>query len=168
MDWYGLFGKLWFALGVIVLLVVPVGLAWMGLGLIGVLFAAPIFGYVASRLLLNVGGGALTWMSRMPMRKWQGVYYAFNDVQVRVYEDDDQLWFVATDVLKSLDMRGIPDSFLAIYPDGCKVVPGTRLSALNPAALEAMLGKRNEREAVRFLLWMRREVVKPWEKKRGR
>ena len=51
---------------------------------------------------------------------------------------------------------------------GSRVVPGTRLTALNARALEQMLGKRNEHEAIRFLQWMRREVVKPWERKRER
>ena len=136
--------------------------------LLGFLFSTPIMGMALRKPLVEAVHEGFTWLSQRPMAKWQGVYYSFNDVQIRVYEDDDQLWFVASDVLNALGMRGIPDSFLAIHPDGCKVVPGTRLAALNPASLEALLGKRNEHDVGRFLLWMRREVVKPWERKRQR
>ncbi|MEO7741812.1 MAG: hypothetical protein ABIR98_02620 [Usitatibacter sp.] len=136
--------------------------------LLGFLFSTPIMGMALRKPLVEAVHEGFTWLSQRPMVKWQGVYYAFNDVQIRIYEDDDRLWFVASDVLKSVGMRAIPDSFLAIYPDGCKVVPGTRLSALDVTALEAMLGGRDDRDAVRFLQWMRREVVKPWAKKRER
>ena len=162
-------------LRILMCVAISAAMTWVGwkLGdrpwaMIGFLFSTPIIGMALRKPLVEAIHEGFTWLSQQSMVKWQGIYYSFNDVQVRIYEDDDDLWFVASDVLKAVGMRGVPDSFLAIYPDGCKVVPGTRLSALNPAALEAMLGKRNEHEAVRFLQWMRREVVKPWEKKRER
>lgn len=136
--------------------------------LLGFVFSTPIMGMALRKPLVECLHEGFTWMSRQPLMKWQGSYYAFNDVQVRVYEDEGELWFVASDVLSAVGMRGLPDSFLAIYPDGSRVVAGTRLTALNAESLEQMLGKRNEHEAIRFLQWMRREVVKPWERKRER
>lgn len=168
MQWDSIAAKLYFALGVVALLAIPVGLAWAGLWLVGLLCALPMLGWLLARVLVHQGGNAFSWISSLPLRKWQGAYYSFNDVQVRVYEDEDDLWFVASDVLAAVGMRGVPDSFLAVYPDGSRVIPGTRLTGLNAGALEQMLGKRNEHEAIRFLQWMRREVVKPWERKRER
>lgn len=106
MQWDGIAAKLYFALGVVALLAIPVGLAWAGLWLVGLLFALPMVAWLVSRLLVQQGGDALGWISSLPLRKWQGSYYAFNDV--------------------------------------------------------------NEHEAIRFLQWMRCEVVKPWERKRER
>ena len=54
-----------------------------------------------------------------------------------------------------------------MHPREVRVVPGTNLKALDPEGLERLLGKRNEHESIRFLNWMRREVVKPWERKRA-
>ena len=141
------------------------GKSW---GLTAFLFSTPIIGLALCRPLVEGIHEGFTWLSQRPLAKWQGSYYAFNDVQVRVFEDEDELWFAAKDVLAAVGMRSIPDSFLAIYPEGSRVIPGTRLTALNARALEQMLGKRNEHEAIRFLQWMRREVVKPWERKRER
>jgi hypothetical protein len=62
----------------------------------------------------------------------------------------------------------MPDSFRAVYPDRCKVLAGTLLTAIDPDAVHHLLGKRNDHESVRFLQWLDREVVKPWEHKRER
>ncbi|HET7730736.1 MAG TPA: hypothetical protein VFK48_11950 [Usitatibacter sp.] len=154
---------------------VSAAMTWIGwkLGgkpwaLLGFLFSAPIMGAALRKPLVEGIHEGFTWLSQRPLAKWQGSYHAFNEVQVRVYEDGDQLWFAAKDVLDAVGMRGIPDSFLAIYPEGSRVIPGTRLTGLNAAAVERMLGNRNEHEAIRFLQWMRREVVRPWERKKER
>lgn len=149
-------------------LLVPAFLWYMGLPMLAVLFTAPIFAWVMARLLVKYGGEGFSWLAGLAMQKWQGSYYAFNDVQVRVYEEDDELWFVVPDVLKAVGIKAVPRSYLAIYPDGAKVLAGTGLTVMNNAALEHMLGKRNDHEAIRFLTWMRRDVVKPWERKRER
>ena len=42
-----------------------------------------------------------TWLRRKPLEAWQGHYYAFNDMQVRVFDDGERLWFCAIDIVKS-------------------------------------------------------------------
>lgn len=168
MRWDDIAAKAYFGLGIVALVAIPAVLAWMGLGLIGLLFALPLLAWIASRLIVNEGGVFFSWTSRQALGKWQGTYYSFNDVQVRVYEDDEELWFVVGDVLKSVGLKGVPDSFLAIYPRDCKLLEGTRFTVMNPTGLEHMLGKRNDREAIRFLQWMNRDVMRPWQRKRER
>jgi hypothetical protein len=165
--WDALGGRTLFVVGLLALLVIPAVLAYMGLGIVALLFALPILAWIASRLLVHGGSEALSWMSREPLGKWEGTYYAFNDVQIRIFEDDGRLWFVVGDVMYAIGMKKLPDSFRAVHPRDVRVVPGTRLKSLDPAGLERLLGKRNEHEAIRFLTWMRREVVKPWERKRA-
>lgn len=134
-----------------------VGFMMLSVPAIGVALAKPIV------LLAHEG---MSWLWQKPMEAWQGSYYSFNDMQVRVYEFEDELWFVVPDVVRAVGMKSVPQSFRAIYPKGSRILPGTRLSVMNRASLENLLGKRNEHEAIRFLNWMRREVVKPWERKR--
>ena len=52
---------------------------------------------------------------------------------------------------------------LAVYPSGCKVLEG--LVCLAVPVLERFLLAHPSTESGRFLLWARREVVGPWEKK---
>ena len=156
--------RAWYIAAVIATAFVVV-LAFRWMGIIGVLLTLPLPAYFVSRLLVQGGADTLTWMSREPLGKWEGTYYAFNDVQIRIFEDDGRLWFVVGDVLYAIGLKKLPDSFRAVHPRDVRVVPGTTLKALDPAGLEHLLGKRNERESIRFMNWMRREVVKPWEKR---
>ena len=165
-DWVGIAAKAWFALGVIALIVVPAVLAWMGLGIIGLLFALPILAWIGARVLIKGTGEAFSWMSLKAVEEWQGAYYAFNDVQVRVYEEDDALWFVLDDVVKALGLKAVPQSYLATHARTGKVLDGRKV--VKPEALDEMLGRRNEHEAIRFLQWMHRDVMKPWQRKRER
>jgi hypothetical protein len=166
-EWDKIAGRAYFVLGALALVLVPAVLAFMGLGVIGLLFALPVLAWIAARLLVHGGAGTFGWLSRSHLEKWQGTYYAFNDVQVRVFEDEGQLWFVTSDVLLAIGLPRLPEAFRAAHPNDMRAVAGTRLAALNPAGLEHMLARRNEHEAIRFLNWMRREVVAPWEKKRA-
>jgi hypothetical protein len=144
---------------------------WIGfklfarLGLVfALLFCLPVLAWAVARVAVEGTHESLKWMSDRSLEKWEGIYYAFNDVQIRVYEDDGQLLFAAADVLKSTGIPMIPDSLLATSG---RQIPGTRLTGLSMPALEKLLLDRNEHEARRFLLWARREVVAPWKKKNG-
>jgi hypothetical protein len=168
VEWDKVAGRSYFILGVLALIAIPAVLAYMGLGIIGVLFALPILAWIGARLLVHGGASAFSWLSMAQYKKWEGAYYAFNDVQVRVYEEDGQLWFVLPDVLRSIGMKEVPAAFRAVHPGDVRDIPGHRLKGLNPQGLERLLAKAREHEAGRFLLWMQREVVKPWEKKKER
>jgi hypothetical protein len=139
------------------------GKAW---GLVGFVVAVPIIGFAIARPLIEFVHEGTVWLSQQPMKKWEGNFYAFNDVQVRIFEYKDELWFAAADVLKSTGIAAVPDSLLAIYPEGCRVIPGTRLTCLNMKAVEKFLASHREPEAQRFVLWARREVIAPWTRKR--
>jgi hypothetical protein len=168
IPWDKVSGRAYFGVGIVALFAIPLVLAYMGLGLIGLLFALPILGWIASRLLVHGGSHAFSWMSRQALEEWQGTYYAFNDVQVRVFEDDDprRLLFVVDDVVMAMGWKRLPESFRIAHPRDLVPIPGTRLFALDPAGVERLLAKRNDHEAMRFLNWMKREVVAPWEKGR--
>ena len=166
MQWDNIAAKAWFIVSILLLLAVPITLAYMGLNLLAVLFVLPLAAWIAARVIIKGTGEAFTWLSRKPLEAWEGAYYAFNDVQVRVYEDEDELWFVVDDVVQATGLGRLPQSYLATHPRSAKEMGGRK--AMNPAALEEMLGKRTDHESVRFLQWMRREVVRPWERKRER
>jgi hypothetical protein len=165
-EWDKIAGRTYFVVGVLGLVAVPAILAYMGLGIIGLLFALPILGWIASRFLVHGGAGAFSWLSTSHAREWEGAYYEFNGVQVRVYDDDQQLWFALPDVLKSIGLKAAPAAFRAVHPGDVRDIPGQRLKGLNARGIEHLLAKSHDHEAGRFLHWMRREVVGPWEKRR--
>jgi hypothetical protein len=137
------------------------GKSWM---LIALVFSSPLIGVAIARPLVELTHEGFGWLSAQPLQEWEGAYYAFNGVHVRIYEQGDKLLFVARDVLEAI---GIPAALAAVHSRRMVRIPGTRHEAFSVQALEALLAGRTDHEAGRFLLWARRDVVAPWEKKRA-
>lgn len=132
------------------------------------MLAVPVVGVALAKPIVLLSHEGFSWLWHQPDEKWQGQYYAFNDVQVRVFEDEGELWFVVGDVVTAVGMKAVPASFRAIYPKGSRVLRGTRLTVMNARSLDQLLGRRKEHEAMRFINWMHREVILPWERKKER
>lgn len=136
-------------------------------GWIGFVLSIPLCGIALAKPLVELFGESIAWLSHQPLRQWEGRYYEFNGIQIRIYEDDDKLWFVAKDVLRATNLPAIPESFIATHSQGFKVLAGTSLTCLDLDTLEKMLARSREYELERFILWGRREVETPWERKRS-
>ena len=159
-------------------LVLSVGLSalvtWIGwkLGqkawaLVAFLFSLPVIGFAIARPLIELSHEGLTWMSRSGLRAWEGNYYEFAGVHVRVYELDGQLWFAAADVIKAVEIQASPRLLASTKARGAREIPGAGLVCLTVEAVEELLAAHSPSEGGRFINWMRREVVAPWERKKS-
>jgi hypothetical protein len=131
-----------------------------GWTLLALVFSTPILGVAIASPLVHLVHEGFGWLAEHPMRKYQGRYYAFNDVQVRVIEGEDRLWFSAADVLKACGIRAVP----ALLP-GVHELDG--LPCLDLAALQKLHDAYRQVELGRLSLWAQREVVNPWERKKS-
>ncbi|HUL96102.1 MAG TPA: hypothetical protein VLT89_08825 [Usitatibacter sp.] len=132
-------------------------LSW---ALMAFVFSTPLVGVAIARPLVELSHEGLTWLSRQPHEKWQGRYYAFNDVQVRVFDDGERLWFCTIDLVKACHLKAV-----------AQVLPGVveveGLPCLDLAGVEALQASNSNVELGKCLLWARREVVAPWERKKS-
>jgi hypothetical protein len=135
------------------------GFAW---ALTALVFSTPLIGFAIARPLVEFLHEGFTWLSLQPLERWHGNYYEFGGVQVRVYEDEGALWFDARDVVRAADIRMNADT----VQEG-RVLAGPNVRCLSSAEIETLLAAHRTHEAGRFLLWMRREVITPWERKRS-
>ena len=110
-------------------------------------------------------GGALPrrhgWLWRTSMEEWQGYYYQFNSVQVRVYEHDGETWLVATrrdQVPRAC--RRIPEGVLEERSGECGPIAETGLIGFTPVGVEKFFAEHPGPETGKLLLWMRREVLR--------
>ena len=131
----------------------------------GLLAWAPIVGFVLAPALLALVPGFDAWVRERVWTPWQGIYYAFDDHQVRVVEARDRLWFASADVHAALSMKrrdGVLRSMTAaerrIDPDAGEM--------LSNAGLVRLLGASTERRALRLLTWADHDVRRVWQKKR--
>ena len=135
---------------------------------LGLLLCIPLFAWFASRGLVHGGEGLLSWVSKLPFHKWQGAYYQFNNVQIRVYQHHDTLLFVAEDVLSATGVARRPAAYIGVHSDELLAIPGTKHLGFGMHQVERLANDNPGTDAGSFLLWAQREVVGPWEKKRER
>jgi len=130
--------------------------------LVAFVISTPAIAVAIARPLVELIHEGFTWMARQPLKKWEGNYYEFAGVQVRVVEDDGQLWFAADDVIKAAGIRAVGGTLLESH-----VLPEWDFAALTIDGVEKVLGRHRSHESGRFILWARREVLTPWERKRS-
>ena len=131
-----------------------------GWTLVALVFSIPAIGVAIAKPLVELAHDGLEWLSAQPMRKYHGRYYAFNNVQIRVIEGEDRLWFSAADVLEACGIRAAP----ALLPDVHEL---DDMPCLDMAGLQKLHEAYREVELGRLTLWAQREVVTPWDRKRA-
>jgi len=167
MDVHGWLARTFFVVGALLIVVGPMVLGTWVIGPGVLIFAIPLFAWFASRGLVHGVPGIARAAGDAAVEEWQGRYYAFDDFQVRVYEDDGRLWFALPDVVRAVGWKRTPQGFLATQRHRLRRVEGKRIDVMDLAGLEALLGTRREQDCGRLLRWARREVVAPWEKRRA-
>lgn len=88
---------------------------WGGGGqtsMILIVFCAVIWAALFAKPIVDGLGAYIWWARKEPYIAWEGRYYEFQNVHIRIFEENNKLWFVAEDILKVLGKK--PDSTLAI------------------------------------------------------
>jgi hypothetical protein len=161
-NWALLLVRLTVAIGVSALM------TWAGHGLGGgdrgwtllaFVFSVPVIGVAIARPLVELTHEGMSWLWHQPMEKWQGRYYNFNGTQIRVLDEDDRLWFCVEDMLRACQVRAIA----SILPD-TREVDG--LHSMDIETVERFHETHRNKELGRFLLWAKREVIEPYERKK--
>lgn len=135
------------------------------MGAIPFLLATPIAGVLLAKPIIEAGGNWLHWTSKQPYEEWQGRYYAFANVQIRMIEVGKELWAVDADLLRVIGEK--PTLMLgSIYgTEDYDQLPESKLYAFSPTGAEKVLMKSDHYEAKRMLLWLKREVYKAHQRK---
>jgi len=128
-----------------------------------------IFGpcsFMLSKPIMGLSGEIGTFFSRQPLSRWQGIYYQFANVQIRMMDVGHELWVVDTDLLRVIGEK--PTLMLGSLYDAHEydLIPATRFHGFSPDGAEKVLLKSEHFEARRMLMWLQREVYKPHRRKR--
>jgi hypothetical protein len=142
-------------------------LAWRFGGLVLLVFCAVIWAVLFAKPIIEGLGSYFSWARSEPYIPWNGRYYEFQNVHIRIFEVHGKLWFCAADVFKVFGRK--PDSTLAITygeidykpVDGSGVPP---LYALSARAARELVTRIRHPDAGKFLFWFDREVIAPFEK----
>jgi len=136
------------------------GVAMATLALWGVLMAKPI---------VELGANWFNWARREPYEKWQGNYYEFANVQIRIFGRDgatqQKLWFAVPDILKVLGEKPSRKLELIYGPAEYWVFPEENVAAFSEKGVKKCLAASRHPQANAMRLWIEREVIKPHRKK---
>jgi hypothetical protein len=113
-----------------------------------------------------------TWQAESAWGEWQGSYYEFDGIQIRVLQQGEKVWFVAADVFDVLGIKGFqrnPERVRQIAGrDGLVRPPGSRLLAFTEIGLKAWLDRRTDIDAHKFGRWVELQVLEPLRRRRER
>lgn len=77
---------------------------------LGFVISMPVVAKLLARPIIELANEGFGWLARQPLRAWEGGYYTFDQAHIRIYELDDELWFVAKDVLEATHIRALPQA----------------------------------------------------------
>lgn len=125
---------------------------------------APIIGVLLAPALIALVPGFDGWVRERVWKRWQGIYYAFDDHQIRVVEARGVLWFASEDVHAALSMKR-RDAVIGPMNIAERRIDPDAGELLSNAGLARLLGASTERRSLRLLTWAD-QVRRVWQKKR--
>lgn len=123
-------------------------------------FSTPLIGVAIARPLVELMHDGMSWLWHHPLQAWEGNYYAFNSVHIRIFDDSERLWFCAVDIVHACHLKALAPAI-----PGVELVEN--LPSLTIEGVEKFHDGHPHPELARFLLWAKREVVTPWQRKRS-
>jgi hypothetical protein len=135
-------------------------LLWRFIGWQTAILSVVIWGVLLAKPLLELIATWFNWAKREPYAKWQGNYYEFVNVQIRILVRSDGLWFCARDVLQVIGekpVRGLENIYSATE---YRRFEDERIAAFSERGVERVLRRSRHRDAARMWLWLEREVIK--------
>jgi hypothetical protein len=135
-------------------------LLWRFVGWQTAVFSVVLWGLLLAKPLLELIAAWFNWAKREPYAKWQGNYYEFANVQIRILARNDGLWFCAADVLHVIGekpVRGMENIYGAA---DYQRFADERIAAFSEQGVERVLRASRHRDAARMWLWLEREVIK--------
>ena len=139
-----------------------------GVNPVGAGYALLIFapcGFMLAKPILEWAGVLGVYLIRQPYVKWQGNYYEFAGSQIRVHPVGRALWFVDADVLRVIGRkpsRQLQEEFDVHEYD---IISGIWQRGFSEEGIEKLLRESTHPESGKMLMWIQREVVKPFRRR---
>jgi hypothetical protein len=140
-------------------------IAFAKLGVVGGVCTVALWGLMLAKPIMELTATWFNWAKREPYAKWQGNYYEFANIQIRVFVQPDGLWFCDRDVLKVIEETHAV-AFAQIYAETEYArLDNEHLHAFSETGVERLLRASSHYNAAPMLLWLTREVIKQHHRK---
>ena len=144
-------------------------LVWRGLGPVGLVFCAPLFGVALARPIVDLVAESAQMAQRVGLRDLHGRHFVYRGTPIDVVEDAQQYrWLRLADVRKIVTGLPVEPVLRSLLPDGLQPMGPPANVCIKAEALQQYLQKVTEPNSLRFRRWLEREVVMPAGKLRER
>ncbi len=136
------------------------------------MLAVPAIGVLAAGPIMIVVSAWLHWQRGQPHQKWQGNYYEFANIQIRVLEIPNdlpdetgqliptKLWFVDKDVLKVLGRKPTLQLKAMFKTTDYRDFSDENVWAFSEVGVKKILMISTHPESKKMMLWIERELIK--------
>lgn len=128
-----------------------------------------LWGAMMAKPIIELGANWFNWARREPYEKWQGNYYEFANVQIRIIElgaaSRQRLWFAAADILNVLGEKPTKKLELVYNSAEYCMLRDENLAAFSEEGVQKYLTASRHPQSVAMRLWIEREVIKPHRRK---
>ena len=111
----------------------------------------------------------LIWVYRYfrdaPLKPYQGIYYAFDGKQVRIFEINQALWVVDIDILAIIDLVYSDASRRLAQHSEYRYVESQKLWVYSEQAALRLVQNSKHTNAHRLKFWLQREVYFPYSQR---
>ncbi|HQR19672.1 MAG TPA: BRO family protein [Burkholderiaceae bacterium] len=136
---------------------------------IGLVLSAPFWALWLMWPLYRGARAVMRAVWHAGLEPWDGRYYEFDGRQVRIFFEDDDVWFAAADVFDALGTattaRDAERVRQIVGRDGLRHAPVSGLLCFSEKGLAAWLDRRTERTATQFRRWVETQVVAPYRRR---
>lgn len=141
-----------------------------GTGALSFVLVAPFWGVWLLWPFYRAARAWWRWQYEGTSAEWNGTYYEFDGRQIRILMQGDSIWIAADDVFEALDLRGRQRNPARVREiagrDGLVRPPGSGLLAFSEIGIKAWLDRRTDIVAHKFSLWLSKQVIAPYRKRR--
>lgn len=110
------------------------------------------------------------WQARGSRDRRDGGHFEFDGQPIRIFFDGERILWSADDVFDALaihaDARRAERVRQIVGRDGLTIEPASRLACFSERGLNAWLDRRTEPGAHKFRLWVDKQVIQPYRRRR--
>lgn len=112
-----------------------------------------------ARPILEFFPAAYQALRSLVWRKEYGRWYAYEGRRIRVFTVDGAPWVAVQDIAAVTGWKNLDERCRRLPPEQCQVVESAELFCLSEPGIRDLFAKRTDPEAIKFGLWIERDVL---------
>ena len=124
----------------------------------------PVWGALLAKPLLELTIVTVQYLKNRPLKPYQGIFYAFNNRQVRVFEINGTLWVDDEDVLPFIGLQATATARRHAKLHQHRVIRGVENEVVwvySQQAILAIVNHSVHKDSIKLKRWLEREVYLP-------